>query len=291
MTLPGLQEYGQSKPEWGRQIDWSHPLCQGLVGAWAFQEVPVTSPSVSAPTIDLTGNANGSYTTTTMGAVPGQSGVAMNLPGGSNSPVITLALNQYTNFSTEWSIASRFLWNGGTPNYNPVMSKWDHAGGIGYGLSLNPTNKLRVDSYNTTGSTVAGNTTISAGVWYDAVASVSIAQMQLFLNGISDATPVSSPVLPGTGGTGPAALIGGDNSAAFSGGGVRAWQGIIEYVYLWQRPLSQEESMSLHMYPYQIFMPSEVEKFFMQPASAFVFQELTGPQMPRKVVLAATPYH
>jgi len=152
------------------------------------------------------------------------------------------------------------------------MSRWNQAGNIGYGLSIDPSFHMRGDSQNVSGGGFTGSVAVSANVWHDVAFTVDGAGPRgIYVDGLPDTLSGTGAVLPGTGGTTVVAAIGQDGSFAASANTpeIRGWQGLIEYVYLWHRALRAQEIADLHFSPYGIFAPTTLQKFYSIAAGAF----------------------
>ncbi len=246
----------QTKPPLGYPIDWTHPLTEGLVSFWAFNEGtglpndiasaigprPIT-PGIAASNI-WTAGANGPIYNTQQTPTSGRSSLTFgNCPDLAGSNIL---------FSVAWGGTVPASTGGvqmlldlyGTTSTGQLQLYT--AGGAGLGiLSNNGVHQSQLSSAN---GFFDGN----RHAWGASLGSTAANGMSLYRDGTrwGSMTVAYPPTLP-TATTGWLFC-----SQSTSGpGNSSPWIGRMEYFALWYRPLSADEQASFAANPWQIFRP------------------------------------
>ncbi len=225
------------KPPLGAQLNRSDPFSRGLVGCWLMNE---GSGNIIQ---DCSGNGNnGTLTnmvpqTSVSGWVPGIDGPAINFDGVND--FISVGVLRKTPIVNSFTIIAKI-------NRHAVVSSSD--------MIVNLNNKIQfcitLNLLRLAGSglgSIYGNTTLSLNrdywiaVVYDSVTSTG----NLFVNGKKDREPA---VLAGVAGTTSNAIIGN-----YIAGGTYFFNGLIYYVFVYERALINSEILELYQRPYRMF--------------------------------------
>ncbi|MBI5492005.1 MAG: LamG domain-containing protein [Deltaproteobacteria bacterium] len=126
-------------------------------------------------------------------------------------------------------------------NVNQILvAKWNAAPNLAYALFITTANKgqFYVSSNGTATSNIVGSTVLTTGVWYHLVGVYTGSQLQLYLNSVSDATPVtySSGIYN----------CNQDFRLGINSGGLYPIDGTIDDVAIWSRALSTTEIGALY---------------------------------------------
>lgn len=211
----------------GSQIDFGHPLAQGLVSCFRLQE------GGGAKAFDLCRFNHGvftsgpTWTTGLRGKAVSFSGVPWILI---NSPVATLPVTMLCFFeSTSAGNMGVFtLADGALSNY------------VGIGMNgLAPYSYVKhTANVNTTGVAVSSGQWVMVGLTYDAAGTAN-----LYQDGLLKTTSATGQV--------PTGMAPGANSAigAFSGGGSTPFTGKIDLAYVWNRVLTAGEIRAISANP------------------------------------------
>ncbi|MBL4700826.1 MAG: hypothetical protein JKX85_06170 [Phycisphaeraceae bacterium] len=223
----------QSTPPMHVPLNKDNWLTRGLVGLWDAREP--TGPAYNRAGLDADGAPQAGVTRTWDEFGPQYEFANSYIDiGTSNTVRITGAFT-----IVAWGTHL------GTNNYRPYLSCWDAGGSQGYGLSVNNTNKLRLDCYSSGTVTLTGATNVGTGFRMVAGTVRENKPSEVWLDGVSDGTTTMSGFPTTTSGY---ARIGDDGANRF-------WTGVIPRVLLYNRGLSTAEIISLRDDPNQIYMP------------------------------------
>jgi len=218
----------------------AYPLTDtpSLYGGVAYYKLEDVADSIDGNTATNVGTA-----TFTSGKI----GNALTLNGSSQALTLNAALlNAYATCSI-----SAWFKLGATGAYQRIVSKTDDTT---YNQMIRVTNGNKLAGHITTSSesTITGGTTLSSGVWYFATLVYDGANINLYLNGSTDATQVAK-----TGSLKTATetvSIGRDNQGATT----EYFSGQLDEVCIWNRALSSTEVTALYnsgsgnQYPFSI---------------------------------------
>lgn len=231
-----------------------------LEGFWRLNEslgatTAVDSSSNGNDSVSLLGNTFGISTNLGAGSntgsdFPGNSGGFIQLENNSSGGPLGLA---------EWTVTAWFKPDsdfGDTTTTGtggivaiPIVSKGrseaDTPGlNLNYFLGLTAAGKLCGDFESTSGTNhpITGGTTIVTDRWYFGALTYDGANLKLYLNGSSDASPIATTDTPDSNTAQPACIGSAMNSSATANGG---FDGIIDEVAIWGTALSGSEINSL----------------------------------------------
>ena len=121
-----------------------------------------------------------------------------------------------------------------------LVAKWNAAPNLAYALFVTSANKgqFYVSSNGTATQYVLGSTTLTTGVLYHLVGIYTGSQLQLYLNSISDATPVSY--------SSGIYNCNQDFRIGINSGGLYPIDGVIDDVAIWSRALSTQGITALY---------------------------------------------
>lgn len=198
-------------------------LDSGLVSYYPLSD---TSDSVGSNTATNIGTAT--FTT-------GKIGNALTLNG--SSQALTVGTSLLSAYSA-CTIASWFKL-GATGAYQRIVSKTDDTT---YNQLVRVTNgnKLAAHISTSSESTITGGTTLSSGVYYFGVVTYDGSNINLYLNGVSDATAVAKTGSLKT--SADIVSIGRDNQGATS----EYFNGQIDEIGIWSRALTADEISQLY---------------------------------------------
>jgi len=228
------------KPARGIQLNRTHPLAKGLVGAWIFNE------RTGNMAFDLSGHGND-------GTINGADWV----PGGldfvaSSSDYVNLGTRQYVGTAKSFTVASKVRldsfpgspWSypgilrtkaGQTQNWVLLFSEDVGYSDVSFG-SENNFSRLR-----------SGDIGITLGVEYDVTVvyngngALTASNYNLFIDGVNKTLSSASP------------FASDSSNSAIGVEGTNYWDGKIFYVYIYDRALQPSEVTSLSRDPYQMF--------------------------------------
>jgi hypothetical protein len=232
-----LKRKWATKPIFGTQIDWGHPLSRGLVARWLFSEGAGGKYFDSAR--NSVGTASGGVTRDKDSAIfDGVDGTKIDCgskavlqSGGAGTFVIRVKWNSLTSYKT-------------------LVSNGSMAGAENNGINIYMLSGKVAASFNngTTGHlVVSGNTVITSGIWYYLVITWDESLVKIYLNGISDVTPTSQTIQPTPGYN---FTIGADGNGTTGA----VFDGSISEVSVYNRAISQEEAIQLYRSPYANFV-------------------------------------
>lgn len=196
---------------------------KGLVGYWNFEDG-------TGLRVEDSSNNNTTGTITNATWTTGKNGKALFFTGSSYVDLGNPSAINPTNAITisVWVMATTTVVN------NDIISD-DNGGTITYFLRINTSGNVfgRIS-----GTTITGNTTLSPNIWYHLALVYDGANMYLYVNGISDATPVAK--------TG-AIVNGGDSkNIGRRPGGSAYFNGVIDELRIYDRGLPQSEVYAMY---------------------------------------------
>ena len=243
------------KPLLGVPVNWSHPLARGLVGCWLMNE------GGGNKIYDLSGNQSrylGNFVADTTWK-PGKSGSS-------------------TYFDGTDDIIKLQLWKGGAKVTLFARVKFEETIGATEQITAADSNISGLRTFqlcrNTTGNlsftvfvadtaiTITGNTTLTTGKWWDVAAVNDGANSYIYVNGIQDATPVTTGNMDT------------DITAWAIGGRPRLvnWtdiynllQGQVEFLMRWDKSLSAAEIAELYREPFAMFDRPSIGLLYVPP--------------------------
>jgi hypothetical protein len=227
----------------GERLNWSHPFARGLVGCWLMNE------SRGNKIYDLSGNQSrylGDFVADTTWK-PGKSGPS-------------------TYFDGTGDIIELQLWDGGAKVTLFARVKFEETIGATEQITAADSSNSGLRTFqlcrNTTGNLnftvfvantaiiITGNTILTTGQWWDVAAVNNGANAYIYVNGIQDATPVTTGNMD-------------TDIAAWAIGGRPKYvnweviseplQGRVEFLMRWNKSLSAAEIARLYREPFAMF--------------------------------------
>lgn len=231
--------FGQTKPPAGAQVDRGHPISQGLVGCWLFNE------GGGKAIYDIAGAFyTGLFTHGAPLWVPGRfGGKAIQFAGGSEG--ITFARNYPITSGADTSQggsgkAGSFVWWFYSTSVSGFRGHWGQSNNLAV-----YTNGTSLTRYN---GRISSTQAIATGKWYQAVLTCEGAATKLYLNGVLDASSSNSALY--------------NLSAIGFDGADEGIAGKIDHFRLYNRCLSASEVMLLYGQPFAgIVTPRRTSRF------------------------------
>jgi hypothetical protein len=238
--------YHQTKPPMNAQINWSSDLAQGLIAAYIFNEGsggtvhnlvnPVDIGTFTATTIGWAPTADGpglQFLASQVGAGSGTGpGVIVSAADPSLKNVKAMAFKFFTSVATTNN--QRIFGYGGT-----VATAWEF---ITYSSRINFSFDGGALGSQAATTNLANN--VAASVVFNWGGQTSAHAYNWFVNGSSQTISVQAG--EGTSADVPTLTFGNRGDLA------RVFNGVIYYVYLYNRPLSQQEAYDLYIEPYSM---------------------------------------
>jgi hypothetical protein len=226
--------YQVQKPPVGSQIDWGHPLSNGLVACFLMNEGGGNKVS------NLQDGSKGTFNGTKM--IWKDNGIYVPTGGNYNDGIIFKNRGAIDNNFTQATWV--FLYNcidAGSSNYGYIYDRAD-----GFDIRhLSDANHLTSDiNYSVTPLRVATTTILNTWVTYAMVfTSLPIGKIQWYKNGIKAESGTNSFTFQSLN-------TGNIGIAGQSTGGTRSIHGGLKYLYLYSRALSSSEIQQLYIDPY-----------------------------------------
>ncbi len=228
----------QSKPPVGIQLNKQHPLAQGLVGCWLFNE------GAGLRVNDLSGNSNHGILTNfepmsaTSGWTGGNTGTSLifnginNFIDCGNNPSLnlnTLTIMTNLNFQTPIDINGRII--------SKNASEYD--------LSISNANLLSFALITTSSGTKSRSVTLIPNTEYNIAATFNGTTQNIYINGTLNQTQtfIFDTLTQTTNN-----VVIGDLLS-----GLRSYSGKIHNIFLWNRSLNLTEIQQLYTQLYSIF--------------------------------------
>ena len=234
-------KFGQIKPNLGVPINWSNPLSKGLVGCWLMNE---GGGNIIA---DLSGNGrNGSVVNALWS--PGKYGTTLAFDD--SGDYVDLGRASWVDYLPEISIVASVKNNNvskvGTNDY--IVDKWTNWNC--FYLAWDATEKFHFEVRTNTAGGVSVQSSVRDGtIQHHLAGTYDGANIRLYVNGELDGGPKAQ-----TGTVRSAVnnlyISSSVNSATTS------WDGIIDYVFIYNRALSASEIAELYRNPFGIFQPT-----------------------------------
>jgi len=225
------------KPMLGLQINWVHPLSDGLVGCWLFNE------GSGNKVFDLSGS--------------GHDGTLVNSPiwtSGDSGPVLQFddANNRYIDIDDgtffildKITVVTRVKILSGAVNYDGIVTKSDWDNGWGLWCSNDFSSKIRWHCGNYEGAGSIISTAIWEGAgWVTVAGTYDRQNVRLYINGLEDASAAYTDAIADPG---DHTLIGKYVSDNY------VLDGYIKYVMIYNRALSASEIALLYREPFCMF--------------------------------------
>ncbi len=232
-----------NKPILGTRLNWSHPLNKGLVGFWLFNEGhgdKVYDLSMNENTGTCTGMAD--PPTTTSGWNPGRIGPSICFDG--SNDYILLSNNSNLNLTGNYTISSSFYSNDVTL-FKMIVAK-SEGGAVTCQYELGQNNGTAVFRVGNGISIRTASKSISNATWYNVVGVKYGTTLSIYVNGAkgTDDTTTSNAT------TTTSVVIGARNTSLLNA----YFNGIVNEVRIWNRPLSELEIQQFYTEPYCMFI-------------------------------------
>ncbi len=228
-----------TKPPLGSVVDTSHPLAKSLVGAWIFNEgggLKLNSLTNRYPE-KIVPNTNSGWATTPKGLSYHFDNTAYTY---STPPVFTKDITIIVTYSIQSFYGASEYWVAGYTDSLTSPSAYDKSIVI-----VDATKKAKFHCYDGSNKDIISNTVTTVNTIYTVVAVKRGGNLELYVNGKSDATPVAS----------------GDtyaNNVYFTSsiGGIGTLLGNVISKMLYSRALSPSEIQQLYINPYGFIVPT-----------------------------------
>lgn len=240
---------GTQKPMLGMKLNRAHPLADGLVGCWLFNE------GVGNKAYDLSGYGNhGTLAnmafppTVVSGWNPGRRGPAIAFKG--STDYINCGNDSSLNITDAITIEA---WVKPTEaKQESICGNFVGAALGGYAIAILASRKLYFIVGSSGGAnTIMGNTALSINSFHQIVATHDGTYLNVYLDGKSDKPPVSATHVP----------FGASSSAVYIGKTPYTYgyfKGMADEVKIYNRTLSAEEVKWLYHEPYAMFERGEL---------------------------------
>ena len=221
----------------------SGSLTQGLVGYWSFNDNDMAQSPNNMFALDRSGQGNNgrlNNTATSSVRVSGKIGQGLSFDGSNDYVNIGNSTTYYFNGTLPFAISLWFKHNG---NARAMISRYN-AGVVGnweFFLTNSGGVKLRA-LREITPYTITGNTVLNSNTWYHGVFLYDGVNMQLFLNGERDATPVASGNISADQ-SNLSVVIGSEPNNGVPG---QIFDGLIDDVRVYNRALTADEIKRLY---------------------------------------------
>src|SRR3989344_5160372 len=221
----------------------SGSLTQGLVGYWSFNDNDMAQSPNNMFALDRSGKGNNgrlNNTATSSVRVSGKIGQGLSFDGSNDYVNIGNSTTYYFNGTLPFAISLWFKHNG---NARAMISRYN-AGVVGnweFFLTNSGGVKLRA-LREITPYTITGNTVLNSNTWYHGVFLYDGVNMQLFLNGERDATPVASGNISADQ-SNLSVVIGSEPNNGVPG---QIFDGLIDDVRVYNRALTADEIKRLY---------------------------------------------
>lgn len=264
-----------NKPPLGSVINGGHPLAEDLVGAWIFNEVGSnTFLNLATPHHGTSTGTSNAWTTGLYG--PG-------LGNGNATGGIDIADEASFDTGINLSVAIGFTLIA-LPGSNaaPFITKWEDTptAARSWAICTNSSNQIRVltSSQTSSGLTVDGQAvgrTLVANTFYHVVFSFDGTNLNLYVNGLLDATAVSTFTGALFNSTIPVQINRANIGAIVN----QSNYGVYHYAYIWNnRVLTKADAVQLMLNPY-CMIASRQRQFLAKAAAVattFRFLPLLG---------------
>lgn len=241
-----------TKPPVGSQINWGHPLSQGLVGCWLMNE------SSGNQIRDLVMNMVGNFTNTIWKNTSKDTAINCGTAG-----YITVLRNTIFEPKSELTVVQVCRTSVSSGNVDPICKRANNSGNASYVIDFDAASsyKIRWFGYDTGWQIASSDATgYNNGRFHTIIGIHKGTVLSLNINGKPQS---STDNLTLTYTTPNELLIGGYRSGAGTYSGY--FNGDILLTYIYRRALFQAECFALHEAPYQFIQPIK-RRFFSYPA-------------------------
>lgn len=247
------------KPATGAVLKRGHPMAYKLLAYWPFTEAG------GRPIDVISRVAFSSSDAATKWSAYGQSGQAV-LMGGVQGYASASAYSIAFTDPNQFTVAARIL----TTAAATTAAIWAPSNtALAIAVLLAATGVLQITS---SGSGTISNTgnVVANGVWYDVVFTRTAAKANaIYLNGVPQ-TLVTNDTTSNIAAAGSKTQYVGARDS-----GNLPWAGKIEYVGIWDRALSAQEAMTLHVQPYAMLASYKRRMIAQHAATASLFRPPT----------------
>jgi len=260
MSFSNLNQF--QKPILGAQLNLSHPLVRGLQGFWLMNEAN------GGGVMDVTPNRNHGIITGATWRGGEKSGSALNFDGASGERVDMGDVLNFAGSTTLTIIAKIYLHSFGENNQGRIIDKDGGTGSNNWGWALgvdgggNDRLNLRINATTGLWNMESNNGVLSTDVWVvAAVAWDAPISAEFYIDGETAGADTSQQTGSINSNTHPLRI--GTRASDEN----REFDGIIEYVLVWDRTLTPEEIRSHYKDPYGMFDPITDPAVFMDTAA------------------------
>lgn len=228
-------------PNGNSQVAFGHSLACGLVGCWLMKQ----NGGIGVPSLAMEGA--GTFTGTPRWGVRAGAGAGAEFQD-ANADYIDVANHPALELADQVSLAVG-VWNDGGDVRSMFVEK-AAAGAVNTGYMIftetDPTLKFRIAKSGGGTATATGGT-FAAGQYFDCVGTYDRVNLKVFRRGVEDGTTAETAAIL-TGGASPSMRIGRSFTTLYN------VDGVIPYVYIWNRRLLPAEIQELYVNPYQFFV-------------------------------------
>lgn len=239
------------KPLLGEQINWSHPLAQGLVGMWLFNE----GSGNTIYDLSLSGN-NGILTNMVPSDdwVAGREGWVLDFDGTDDFVDMGTAFdeeNQAQLVRAEFTFSIWWKSGNASQTNKGLMGEWKNNKGAFLWLNSSGIISMPIDG----GTHLAGTTDIRVlNEWFNIVGTFDGATSRIYVNGVEEGNQSESKAVQTTGISGEIGRYDENNAVGVNGQLTNA--------LFYKRALTAQEVQSLYINPYAMFERSLFGRIF-----------------------------
>lgn len=243
--------YKDVKPPLGSQINWAHPLARGLVGCWLMNEgggLKVLNKINNY--YDIISNFS-SFNNWSQNS----KGTGLKFLRDIQNSKIPLIIDPFSTSSPFTIVASVAPTNNDT-NYGAIIGRGQDGSGAGWSIRFRYKTgnvyeiAIVTTSPSTTGRTTTGIKTYGLNIPVQAVAVWNPnVFLNLYTNGSIDKSNIDATSQLRTSGVG--------TTIGFNPGTAEYFNGIINYIYIYNRVLSPSEIQQLYIEPYCFIAPQK----------------------------------
>ncbi len=245
------------RPTHALDVLWGHPLAQGIVGGWMFQEgagrrvaniIPDALPGT------FVANDSVTYPTWTVLHRPQYGGRAIQ-----NQTQSYISVGNYALLNPPRITVHAWFYRTSTTSGEPGVTKrhlGNNSNNFFLGTGSNPAvGMFSFIAYTSAGTLTAESVTnFTTNAWHQVVGTYDGSNARLWVDRVNTATTPGSGTLNGN--TFPNLVIGSDFQVA------GYWNGRIASVVIWNRALSPAEIVELYTNPHAFLAPPSTRRYF-----------------------------
>jgi len=257
------------RPTHSLDVLWGHPLAQGLVGGWMFQEgagrrvaniIPDALPGT------FVANDSVTYPAWTLFHRPQYGGRAIQ-----NQTQSYISVGDYTLLNPPRITVHAWFYRTSTTANEPGVTKrhlGNNSNNFFLGTGSSPNGMFSFIAYTIASPlTAESSTNFTTNAWHQVVGTYDGTNARLWVDRLNTATVAGGGALNGN--TFPKLVIGSD----FQVNGY--WNGRIAFVVIWNRALSSAEITELYTNPHAFLAPPSTRRYFLTSIGQAFAQLLT----------------